>query len=271
MITQHARLATAAVMVTVVGSIAAFAAAPRPDLLVSVHVGGITAPDSIGPGWTRIRVEEDGAGHIAVIFRLPDKMSDAERTAFLAALDTGRATPKPALAMGGPEVGDTGEVVIHLSPGRYVVACVRQSPGGRRHAGMGEAKTLIVTRSMSAREAVAPHETQRIRTVDFAYVGSDHWPAGSHLLRIENGGRQDHQVRIIRLRPGSTIQDWVNAPAPGRHGVPVAGLARVSPGVIAFLPIDLERGTYVLSCLVADTASGRPHMSLGMFREIHVE
>ena len=124
---------------------------------------------------------------------------------------------------------------------------------------------------MPARDHPAPRETERIRTVDFAYMGPDRWPAGSHMLRIENGGAQDHQLRLIRLRPGSTLQDWVKAPAPGRHGVPVAGVARLSPGSVAFLPVDLERGTYVLNCLVTDVVSGRQHVSLGMFREIHVE
>jgi hypothetical protein len=257
-------------LVTVSGAIAA-RTAPAPDILVSVRDGAVIAPDSIRPGWTRVRVEEDGGGHILVIFRLPETATDADMKAFLAALDTGRATPKPAIAMGGPEVGDTGEVVVQLPPGRYVLACVRQGAGNRRHASLGEAKLLIVSKRLAASPNPPPRATQQIRTVDFAYVGADRWTAGPQMLRVENAGRQDHQLRLIRLRPGSTLQDWVKASNPGRHGVAVAGVARLSPGSVAFLPVDVERGTYVLTCLVSDTASGRPHMALGMFREIHVE
>jgi hypothetical protein len=242
-----------------------------PDLLVSVHKGAVSAADSIGPGWTRIRVEEDGVGHIIVIFRVPDTMTAAGLKAFVAALDTGRATPKPAVAMGGPEVGDTGEVIVQLPAGRYLLACVRQSADGKRHASAGEVRMLTVSKALAASRTTAPQATEQIRTVDFAYVGSERWHAGSQLLRIENVGRQDHQLRLVRLRVGSTLQDWVKAPEPGRHGVPVAGMARLSPGSVAYLPVDLERGTYVLHCLVADTATGRPHVSLGMFRAIQVE
>jgi hypothetical protein len=259
------------VFVATLAAVVAAAGPAPPDLLVAVRNGAITAPDSITPGWTRVRVEEDGAGHIVVIFRLPEKTTAAEVEAWIRALDTGRATPKPAIAMGGPEVGDTGEVVVELPPGRYLLACVRQSPGGHRHATTGETKTLIVSRRSAARAGDAPRATERIRAVDFAYVGPDRWPAGRHLLRFENTGTQDHQLRLIRLRPGSTLQDWVKASAPGRHGVPVAGIARMSPRAVALLPVDLEPGVYVLSCLVADTATGQPHMALGMFREIHVE
>ena len=130
---------------------------------------------------------------------------------------------------------------------------------------------LFVSKVSPSSRSVAPHATEQIRAVDFAYVGSERWRAGSHMLRIENAGRQDHQLRLVRLRERSTLQDWVKAPAPGRHGVPVAGMARLSPGSVAYLPVDLERGTYVLHCLVADTATGRPHVSLGMFRAIQVE
>ena len=89
---------------------------PAADLIVSVAGGRVTAPDSIGPGWLRLRVEEDGAGHIIVLFRLRD--GDTDPAALLQALDTARSTPILATALGGPEVGDTGEVVMQVTPGR---------------------------------------------------------------------------------------------------------------------------------------------------------
>ena len=107
--------------------------------------------------------------------------------------------------------------------------------------------------------------------VDFAYVGAERWPAGSHLLRIENRGRQDHHLRIARLRAGSTLQDWMEADDPGAHATTISGVARLGPGADAYLPVELPRGAYVLYCLVPDAASGRPHVALGMFRAIHVE
>jgi hypothetical protein len=41
-------------------------------------------------GWTRVRVEEDGKGHILVVFRRPGNATDAGVAEFLAAHDLAR-------------------------------------------------------------------------------------------------------------------------------------------------------------------------------------
>ncbi len=252
---------------------AARVATPAPDLVVSVRAGVVVAPDSVEAGWARVRVEEDGAGHILVVFRLPETSTDADMVAFIAALDTSIATPRPGIALGGPEVGDTGEVLVQLKPGKYVLGCVRRGPDGHRHASAGEAKALLVTvpSLASGLGPAIPQATQEVQLVDFAFTGSNRWRAGSHLLRVENRGQQDHQLRLARLRAGSSLRDWLHADEQGDHAETVSGVARLGPGAVAYLPVELPRGAYVLYCLVADTASGRPHVELGMFRAIQVE
>ena len=72
---------------------------------VSVRPGAISAPDSLPAGWTRVRVEESGGEHIVVVFRPTTATASASAvTAFLAALDTAPVTPRPGVALGGPEV-----------------------------------------------------------------------------------------------------------------------------------------------------------------------
>jgi hypothetical protein len=244
---------------------------PKADLLVSVRGGAVTAPDSIRAGWTRMRVEEDGAGHILVVFRLPDTATDADLAEFLAALDTARTTPYAAVALGGPEVGDIGEVVVQLTAGRYVLGCVRRGAGGQRHASVGEAKLLVATASLTPDREIAPAATQEVGMVDFAYLGSDRWPAGSHVLRVENRGRQEHQLRLARLHPRSSVQDWLEAEDPNDHATTFAGIARLGPGQVAYLPVELPAGTYLAYCLIPDSTSGMPHVELGMLRVIHIE
>ena len=246
---------------------AAPVAAPGPDLLVSVRHGAVSAPDSVAAGWLKLRVEEDGTGHILVVFRLPESMTDGDVAAFLAALDTARATPPPALALGGPEIGDTGDVVIQFTRGRYLLGCVTRGRDGHRHASTGEARAIRVTEGANA----APRPTGEVPMVDFADVIPERWTAGSHLLRVQNRGRQDHQLRLVRLRAGSTVMTWMNAERPNQHAVPVAGLARMGPGAVAYLPVELIPGRYILFCLVADPATGRPHVEMGMLRSIEIE
>lgn len=251
---------------------------PRPTtagsaLLVSVRSGAIDAPDTATAGWSRVRVEEDGEGHIVVVFRMPAALSDHELAEFLSALDTAAATPPPAVALGGPEVGDTGEVVLELTPGLYVIGCVRRGRDGHRHANSGEAKLLTVRArgAGDSRSAAAPQTSQDVPMMDFAYGGVERWPAGNHTLRVENRGKQDHQLRIARLRDGASMKDWMNAEDPGRLATPVSGVARMGPGTVAYLPVELAPGGYVLFCLVTDAASGKMHVELGMLRHVQVD
>ncbi len=252
---------------------AARAPASTPGLVqVSVRPGAITAPDALPAGWMRVRVEESGGEHIVVVFRLPTTVTATEVTAFLAALDTASGTPHPGVALGGPEVGAQGEVVVHVTPGVYVLACVRRGDDGHRHASIGESAVLHVRSAAAADSAFAapPPSTQTVRLVDFAYVGPDHWAPGAQLVRIENTGPQDHQLRLARLRDGATLQAWMTADDPDTVATTIVGIARVGAGEVAYLPVDLSPGTYIAYCLVADAVTKRPHVELGMLRAIRV-
>lgn len=248
------------------GSLSGGRPSPKADLLITVQGGSLSAPHSVAPGWTRIRVEEDGDGHIVVVFRLKD---GADPAAFLAALDTAAATPGLATALGGPEIGDTGEVILQLTPGRYVLGCVRRGAGRRRHASTGESRVIVVTTApVAPARASAPAATVELKLADFAYVGPDHWRAGPGMLRVENTGKQDHQLRLVQLPAGKTVRDWMNAEDPGEVGTPVTGVARIGSGAVAYLPVDLSPGSYVAYCLITDPASGREHVLMGMLRAI---
>jgi hypothetical protein len=241
-------------------------------VLVRVDAGSITAPDTIAPGWRLVRVEEDGAGHIPVIFLLQDSASTPDIWSFLRELDEGVDTPGQALALGGPEVGDSGEVFIRFTPGRYLLGCVIRGDDGHRHALTGEARMIVVLDVPPAAGADAPPEASYpVRMIDFAYMGPEDWEAGPQVLRVDNAGQQDHQLRIARLKKGSTMRDWLYAEEPNEHATNIAGVARMGSGVVAYLPVDLTPGEYVIYCLVPDKDSGKPHRMLGMLRAIHVK
>jgi hypothetical protein len=234
---------------------------------VSVSSGSLHAPDTIEAGWVRLRVQEQGKGHILVVFRVPDTATPAELTSFRAALDTARMTPPPARALGGPEIGDTGAVVLNLARGRYLLACLGRGPEGHRHANSGEAAVVEVVAASNPREAPVP--TRKVTMADFAYGADATWPTGDHLVHVENTGRQDHHLRIDRLPAGGDLGQWLASE--GEIGEPVAGVARTSPGEAVYLPVRLPAGSYVLYCLIPDAVSGEPHAIKGMFRALTVE
>lgn len=243
--------------------------AQHADFVVAVGKGYVRAPDHAGPGWTRMRVEEDGAGHIAVVFRVQAGLSDSAIAVLRAVLDTAAGSPRGVKALGGPEVGDTGEVIVHLTPGRYLLGCVRRGADGHRHLAGGEWKTFLVRPGApDVAHAKPPAARHTVRMVDFAFIGDETWIAGPQVLRVENTGTQDHQLRIVKLRPGATMKDWINAPNPGAFAQPVAGLSRTSAGETSYLPLDLGAGSYVAHCLVTDPKTGKEHIFLGMYRLI---
>ncbi|HKP29989.1 MAG TPA: hypothetical protein VJU15_11335 [Gemmatimonadales bacterium] len=245
--------------------------APPRALEVSARTGLLEAPDSALAGWTRLRVREDGAGHIVVVFRLPDDATDSTVAAFLRAFDTARSTPAPVIAMGGPEIGDSGEVVLQLAPGRYLLGCMTKGEDGHRHASSGEARLLTISGSVTSEPPpnLADSAT-RVGLTEFAFTTSDGWKAGARMLRVENTGQQDHQLRLERFKPGMDLQQWLNADDPDQLVIPIAGVARIGPGMVAYLPVDLEPGSYLLYCLIPDSATGALHVGMGMMRTVEV-
>ncbi len=239
-----------------------------PRLVATVGGGTVSAPDSVAAGWTRLEVLEDGAGHILVLFRLPPSGAGSGLDGFLAELDTAPTTTAPAL--GGPEVGDTGAVVLRLDPGEHLLACVRRGADGHRHAFTGEVKRVVVRAADAAGDSGPDTTGAQVRLADFAFAGPATWPAGPQLVRVENVGAQLHHLVLARLEPGRTMEDWVEAEKPGKIAKAIAGVARMSPGQTAYLPVDLVAGDYVLYCLITDPGSGMVHVEMGMRRGIRV-
>src|SRR5690606_19575195 len=123
-----------------------------PSFVVNVASCHIDAPDTVRPGWSRMRVEEEGSPHVVVLFRMPDDVAASAISSFVAALDTSRMTPAGAIALGGPEVGQVGEIMHDLTPGEYLLACLMRGEDGHRHAMAGEVRVLHVRGERQALE-----------------------------------------------------------------------------------------------------------------------
>lgn len=91
------------------------------------------------------------------------------------------------------------------------------------------------------------------------------------MLRVSNQGRQDHQLRLVRLHAGATLNDFMSAADPDSISTAIAGVSRIGPGAMAYLPVRLPAGSYIAYCLISDPASHKLHVELGMLRLIQVE
>ena len=74
------RVLVACALLLTAGGACSLDAKEPPTLTVRVAGGAISAPDSGRAGWTRLRVEEDGGGHLVELFRIPGDLPGGRTT-----------------------------------------------------------------------------------------------------------------------------------------------------------------------------------------------
>jgi hypothetical protein len=112
--------------------------------------------------------------------------------------------------------------------------------------------------------------------VEYEFDGPDALPAGPVEIGFANDGQEPHELRMIGLEEGKTIED-VEAvleqdPAAGPpKWVTEVGATSAKPGEEAKKPLeaDLKAGNYVLLCFV-QTEDGVPHAVMGMVKPVTV-
>jgi uncharacterized cupredoxin-like copper-binding protein len=237
---------------------------------------GLTAPESVPAGRTRIEVMNHGAEpHQAALVRLEPGRTQGE---YLGAVASGlEAASKIGKFVAGPNgasPGGTSEVVADLEPGRYLILCLIPSPDGTPHVVKGMIRELEVTGSASKSSV----KTKRVPVV---HMGEFHFELPKSFVKavstgapidVVNDGKQDHEMVVSRLPDGVDIKDvvdWSNHPLFTPEPFPqpqvdVAGATMIAPGGRARLRLDLPPGRYALLCFLPDKTSGTSHLYQGM-------
>lgn len=235
-----------------------------------------TGPDTLAAGPTTFRMEAAGAElHHMTLVRFDEGHTLEE---FMLAMQSG---PPPAWAhlMGGPNPpapGGASEATVVLTPGAWAMICVIPSADGVPHIAKGMFKAFTVTPNEAPAAEPEAHIVMTLNDYDFAL--SAPLTAGTHLIRVENPSAQPHEVFLIRLDAGRTVQDvadyvasmeagTVSGPPPGQ---PMGGIAAMAPGERNWFTATLEPGEYAMLCFVPDMTDGRPHMLHGMMQQFTV-
>lgn len=246
------------------------APAPAPQPLsavldVTLGDGHLRAPQSALSGWTTIRVHAtDTLRHWAIAFQLEDGTDPA---AFIAAFDTARATPTGATALGGPD-GASTEAFVNLHAGRIVFACPHRLMSGRRHATAGEWQVVSIAKATTS--GPQPAADIQVEARDYAFSAPNIWPSGRAVVALSNRGTHDHLLLIAKLKSGVTLATYATAKDTKVVADPAMGVARLSPGQEAAVPVTLAPGHYVIFCRIVDGTTKLPHDHLGMMREVVV-
>lgn len=230
------------------------------------------APDSLVAGPTTFRLANHGPElHHLVIVPLPDGkgLGDLMREA------DGDHLPAWAAPIGGPNAvdpGSHGETTVELAPGRYAMVCVIPAPDGMMHVKKGMGHEFIVT--PAAANSAFPVADLSMKLLDFDFTLSGPLSAGHHLLAVENGASQAHELVVFKLAPGKHMPDflaWFQKPQGPPPASAVGGASPLAPGRRNVVALDLTPGTYGFICFLPDRGDGQPHFVHGMMKEVVIE
>jgi len=230
------------------------------------------APETIPAGVTEFRFVNKGPSlhHMQILKLTGGKTFDDLRAAL--------ANPGPPPAwikmLGGPNApapGTESNATLALAPGNYAIACFIDL-GGPPHFTKGMIRPLKV---VPAKGASAPTPKADITTslFDYNFKLSSHVRAGPHTIRVHNTGPQAHEVELVRLAPGKTVEDFVawlgdmKGPPPAK---PIGGIAGIEPGMSQLFTADFAPGNYALVCFIPDSKDGKPHYAHGMTKQFNV-
>lgn len=248
--------------------------------------GGYTfeLPASAEAGATQIELTNTGGEpHHAQLFQLnPDAtMDDLGET--LAGGDPSALQDVGTFAGGTGVVSPGGtssaEAVADLTEGTYAFLCFVENAEGIPHLAQGMVQPLEVTAADDP--APVPDADADVSLVDYSFELPE--LAGDEVLSISNASEAEpHELNILRLEPGATIEDVLAiAEAEGEEppaGPPpfagVGGLNGLSPGGTSALALDLEPGEYVFACFIPSfdpRNEGQTHAELGMIDQVTIE
>lgn len=107
--------------------------------------------------------------------------------------------------------------------------------------------------------------------LDYAFTAPDILPPGPTAIAFENRGEVDHEMILVRLKEGVTLDQVMEAAAGGgdpgefTEGGPGILIARPGQTTASRLLVDLQPGrTYALVCNFQDEPDDPPHTALGM-------
>jgi hypothetical protein len=250
------------------------AAAAGPNMVnFSAKEYAFEGPDTIPAGLTMFHLMDAGKEmhHLQVI-----KLDQGKTFADLqAALKAGGPPPEWMVPYGGvnpPAPGASTSAMQVMEPGNYAVVCFVEGADHVPHMAKGMMKPLTVTASPNANMA-EPAADVTLTLSDYTFTLSKPLAVGRQMIKVENTASQPHEVVLVQLAPGKTIEDvgkWIadmKGPPPGK---PIGGIPGFPKGKNAFFEATLEPGDYGMICFVPDAKDGKPHFTHGMVKQFKV-
>ncbi len=220
-----------------------------------------------------IVVKNTGAEpHQAALLKVADGKTIDDLVAFLAS-EGAPAGPPPYIVGGGTTLVDPGgstTVTQALPAGTYAFMCFVPGPDGAPHFVKGMLAPITITGNSTTSLPLPDGENST--ATEFKYELPS-LKAGTTVLRVKNPGQQDHEYQLGRVADAKTANDALNwlkthqgAPPMSLIGGSVVGRG----GGTNSFKLNLKKGTYVVYCLLPDSADGKSHLEKGMFQSVTI-
>ena len=251
------------------------AAAATPNMVsFTAKEFSFEGPDAIPAGLTMFHLTDAGQElHHVQLIKLEEGKTFADYQA--AMKDLKGPPPAWAVPYGGvnpPAPGATATAMQVLEPGNYAVVCFVEGADHVPHMAKGMMRALTVTPSANENKA-EPTADVTLTLSDYTFTLSKDLQAGNHMIKVENAASQPHEVVLVQLAPGKTIEDvgkWVfdmKGPPPGK---PIGGIPAFVKGKNSYFAADLAPGDYGMICFVPDAKDGKPHVQHGMTKQFKI-
>jgi hypothetical protein len=240
------------------------------------------APDTLLEGWTTFHaVNRGGVLHAPLLVKLGEgRTVNGFREAYADAWNNGGPWDRLGL-LGGivapPPGGQPTSATLYLSAGHYAWYCPMHWEGVAPHlVEHGMARPFVVaSRGGSEPLPSAPEPSLTISMLDYAFSLSAPPTAGHHVIRVENHGREGHEVVLVELAAEKTLEDFQAWLADPRSPPPVSrslgGVVLAEAGAEeGYFEVELTPGGYVLFCTI-NAPDGRTHTDHGMIQHFQVD
>lgn len=234
-----------------------------PEIVIEATDSGLTVPAEVPSGVVAFTIPSEGD---AIPARLNEGVTADQVSEALTQPDPLAALSLVSLLGSGSNTVD-GKLIASLKPGQHVVVSFPENgPPAAYPFNAGEDSG-----------AVAPVPDITVDLVDFNFAIPSEIESGPKVWQINNKGTQWHEMGIMKLAEGTTIDDIMamfDSEEPTEGPPPfeeVVFWAPNSPGETGYVTWDLPPGEYTVICFLPDLAGDMsPHATHGMVAELTV-